>query len=40
MKEQFDKESQKPDGMYGCWAWFIKKERELQEQLREQGKLT
>lgn len=39
MKEEYDKEPQKPNGMYGHWGWFVKKERELQTLLREQGKL-
>jgi hypothetical protein len=39
MKEEFNKDIQKPSGMIGNWGWFVKKEREFQSQLREQGKL-
>lgn len=39
MKEEYMKEPQKPSGMYGHWGWYIKKEREFNSMLREQGKL-
>lgn len=39
MKEEYEKEPQKPNGMFGHWGWYLKKEREFHSMLREQGKL-
>lgn len=39
MKEEYHKDPQKPNGMAGHWGWFLKKERELKEKLRAEGKL-
>lgn len=39
MKEEFAKADPKPNGMYGTWGWYAKKEREFQSKLREEGKL-
>lgn len=39
MKEEFAKAEPKPSGMYGTWGWYTMKERELQEKLRQEGKL-
>jgi len=39
MKEEFDKNPQKPNGMFGTQGWYIKKEREFREKLEKEGKL-
>lgn len=39
MKEEYQKEPQKPSGMIGTWGWYLKKERELHVKLRAEGKL-
>jgi hypothetical protein len=37
MKEQYNKEPQKPNGMFGHWGWYLKKEREFKKLLETQG---
>jgi hypothetical protein len=39
MSEQYKKEPQKPNGMYGHMGWFAVKEREFEAKLRAEGKL-
>jgi len=39
MKEEFDKNPQKPNGMFGTQGWYIKKEREFREKLEKEGKI-
>ena len=39
MKEEYDKNPQKPNGMLGTMGWFSKKEREFQDKLRAEGKI-
>ena len=39
MKEEYDKNPQKPNGMYGHMGWFAKKEREFEAKLRAEGKI-
>lgn len=34
MKKEFDKDPQKPSGMIGTWGWYLKKEKEFNETLK------
>jgi hypothetical protein len=36
-KEEYVKEPQKPNGMFGHWGWYLKKEREFKQLLEQQG---
>ena len=39
MKEEFDKEPQKPNTMLGTWGWYRRKEEEFIKKLQEEKKL-
>jgi len=38
-KEEYRKMDEKPTGLCGHWTWYLKKEQELQEKLREENRL-
>lgn len=38
-KEEYDKLENKPTGLCGNWSWYLRKEKELQEKLREENRL-
>ena len=38
-KEEYSKMDAKPVGLCGNWSWYLKKEKELQEKLREENRL-
>ena len=39
MKEEFDKEPQKPNTMLGRWGWYRRKDEEFIKKLQEEKKL-
>ena len=39
MKDEFDREPQKPNTMLGTWGWYRRKEDEFIKKLQEEKKL-